>query len=110
MMSSWRRFWPPRQSTDALISTCRLGVDINAEDTERSRVRYGAGVTFQTIEQVAFLLDIIGSSNIADQDISAPIPVIIGSEEVGTETIARELSTDIVETYRWAGRRPWRNR
>lgn len=75
----------------------QAGVDINADNTERSRVRYGAGVTVQLIERVAFLLDIIGSSNITDQDISVMVPVIFGSQEVGTQTITQGLRTDIVD-------------
>ncbi|MGH8602022.1 MAG: transporter [Gammaproteobacteria bacterium] len=75
----------------------QAGVDINADDTERSRVRYGAGVTVQLIEQAAFLLDIIGSSNITDQDISVSVPVIEGSVETGRTTLTRELRTDIVD-------------
>jgi hypothetical protein len=75
----------------------QVGVDINADDTERSRVRYGAGVTVQLIEQAAFLLDIIGSSNITDQDISVSVPVIEGAVETGRITVSRELRTDIVD-------------
>jgi Putative MetA-pathway of phenol degradation len=75
----------------------QVGVDINADDTERSRVRYGGGMAVQLIERVAFLLDIIGSSNITDQDISVTVPVIIGSQEVGTQTITQKLRTDIVD-------------
>jgi hypothetical protein len=75
----------------------QVGIDINADDTERSRVRYGAGVAVQLIERVAFLLDIIGSSSIADQDISVTVPVIIGAQEAGTQTITQELRTDIVD-------------
>lgn len=75
----------------------QAGVDINADDTERSRVRYGAGVTVQLIEQAAFLLDIIGSSNVTDQDISVTVPVIVGSDIVGSQTITQELNTDIVD-------------
>ena len=75
----------------------QVGVDINADDNERSRVRYGAGVTVQLIERAAFLLDIIGSSNITDQEISVAVPVIEGQNIVGSQTITQDLNTDIVD-------------
>lgn len=74
------------------------GFDINADDTERSRARYGIGVTTQLVDRLAFLIDIIGSSSLAEQDLSVSgIPVIVASEEVGTQTVTRGLRTDIVD-------------
>lgn len=73
------------------------GFDINADDTERSRARYGIGLTTQLVERVAFLIDIIGSSSLAEQDLSVTVPVIVGSAEVGSETITQGLRTDIVD-------------
>ena len=73
------------------------GFDVNADDTERSRARYGIGVTTQLVERVAFLIDIIGSSSLAEQDLSVTVPVIRGQDEVGSETITQGLRTDIVD-------------
>lgn len=75
----------------------QAGFDVNADDTERSRARYGIGLTTQLIERLAFLIDIIGSSNLTEQDISVTVPVIEGSEEVGSQTITQGLRTDIVD-------------
>ena len=50
------------------------GVEINADDTERSRVRYAAGVTAGIIEPLAFLVDVIGNSNVTDQELSVTVP------------------------------------
>ncbi|MGH8565838.1 MAG: transporter [Gammaproteobacteria bacterium] len=76
----------------------QAGFDINAEDTERSRARYGIGLTTRLVERVAFLIDIIGSSNLTEQDISVTgIPVIEGEDVVGTRTITQGLRTDIVD-------------
>ncbi len=75
----------------------QAGFDINADDTERSRARYGIGLTTQLVERLAFLIDIIGSSNLTEQDISVTVPVIVGSTEVGRQTITQGLRTDIVD-------------
>jgi hypothetical protein len=42
------------------------GVQVNADDLQRTRVRYGIGATLQPLERVAFLLDFIGSSGVAE--------------------------------------------
>jgi hypothetical protein len=78
------------------------GVEINADDTERSRVRYAAGVTAGIIEPLAFLVDVIGNSNVTDQDISVTVPTFVnapGTSEASpsTRTVPGELHTDIVD-------------
>lgn len=73
------------------------GFDINADDTARSRARYGIGVTTQLIERLAFLIDVIGSSNLTEEDISVTVPVISGSVVSGSETLTQGLRTDIVD-------------
>ncbi|MGH8589076.1 MAG: transporter [Gammaproteobacteria bacterium] len=75
----------------------QAGFDINADDTERSRARYGIGLTTQLMDRLAFLIDVIGSSNLTEQDISVNTDVIVGSEEVGSQTITQGLRTDIVD-------------
>jgi hypothetical protein len=75
----------------------QAGFDINADDTERSRARYGIGLTTQLVERVAFLIDIIGSSSLTEQDLSVTVPVIEGEDVVGTRTIIQGLRTDIVD-------------
>jgi hypothetical protein len=78
------------------------GVEINADDTERSRVRYAGGVTVGIIEPLAFLVDVIGNSNVTDQDISVTVPTFVnapGTSEAtpSTRTVPGELHTDIVD-------------
>lgn len=75
----------------------QAGFDVNADDTERSRARYGIGLTTQLIERLAFLIDVIGSSGLTEQDISVTVPVISGSVVSGSETITQGLRTDIVD-------------
>jgi len=82
------------------------GVEINADDTERSRVRYAAGVTAGIIEPLAFLVDVIGNSNVTDQELSVTVPAFanaslensLGEPPPGTvTTVTRELHTDVVD-------------
>ena len=78
------------------------GVEINADDTERSRVRYAGGVTVGIIEPLAFLVDVVGHSNVTDQEISVTVPTFANAPgtslaEPGTETRTQELHTDIVD-------------
>jgi hypothetical protein len=78
------------------------GVEINADDTERSRVRYAAGVTAGIIEPLAFLVDVIGNSNVTDQDISVTVPTFVNApgtstDNPSTRTVPGELHTDIVD-------------
>jgi len=82
------------------------GVEINADDTERSRVRYAGGVTVGIIEPLAFLVDVIGHSNVTDQEISVTVPRFrntsledsLGPALSGTATtVTRELRTDVVD-------------
>lgn len=68
-----------------------LGVEANADDPERSRARYGIGATVQPIEQLALLLDVIGSSGVADDEFSQEGRALTGSRfdgpfQTGTAT------------------------
>jgi hypothetical protein len=49
------------------------------------------------VERVAFLIDIIGSSKLTEQNISVTVPVIVGPVEVRHQTITQGLRTDIVD-------------
>jgi len=50
------------------------GIEINFDNADRSRVRYAGGVTFEVIEQLALLVDVIGSSNLTTTRLSATVP------------------------------------
>lgn len=75
------------------------GVEINFDDSDRSRVRYAAGATVRLIEQIALLVDVIGSSNLQTDRVSTRIPLFLGgsAEAVGEEIRSRTISTDIVD-------------
>lgn len=75
------------------------GVEINADDLDRSRVRYAGGITFQLPDRLALLTDLIGSSSIATQKITAQAPQFgTGGEPTG-KFVSRTagLRTDIVD-------------
>ncbi len=74
------------------------GVEINFEDSDRSRIRWGAGVTWQLGERIALLADFVGSSNIHTDRINVEVPTFEeGPGTVPTETVFRETSTDIID-------------
>jgi hypothetical protein len=69
-----------------------VGVDANADDEERSRVRWAAGVTVQLGEGVGLLFDFLGSSAFADDEFRVRSPVsataLRGSVERGDNIFA----------------------
>jgi hypothetical protein len=86
------------------------GIEYNFDDSDRSRVRYGAGVTLQLIEQIAFLVDVIGSSNLLTDRTGVTVPQFVSlrgkidqrPSEAGVNLpdflrVNRKLSTDIID-------------
>ncbi len=75
------------------------GVEINTDDQDRSRVRYAAGVTYQMLQRVALLLDVIGSSGIKKQELSVATPTFLGGSSVpsGIQVQRAELRTELVD-------------
>jgi hypothetical protein len=76
------------------------GIEINFDDSDRSRVRYAGGVTFQVIEQLALLADVIGSSNLTTDRVSVTVLPFIAPPPLPPTRITRvssTLSTDIVD-------------
>jgi hypothetical protein len=86
------------------------GIEYNFDDSDRSRIRYGAGVTLQLIEQIAFLVDVIGSSNLLTDRIGVTVPQFVSlrgkvdqlPSEAGVNLpdflrVNRKISTDIVD-------------
>ena len=43
-----------------------LGFEVNADDLERTRARYTLGGTYQALENLALLVDVLGSSSLVD--------------------------------------------
>jgi len=74
-----------------------FGFEVNADSLDRSRIRYGAGATVQVIKQFAFLLDVIGNSNIEHATLTAKVPIFRGTQFVGNEKHSSDFRTDIVD-------------
>lgn len=82
------------------------GIDVNFDDSDRSRIRYGAGISFQLTEGMALLVDVVGSSNLATDNLTVTVPQFVnapGTSEAeprtipGTATFSRSVSTDIID-------------
>lgn len=82
------------------------GIEINFDDSDRSRVRYAGGVTLRVVERLALLVDVIGSSNLTTDRIGVTVPQFVNAPGTSTATPTtlpafvrrnRKLSTDIVD-------------
>jgi hypothetical protein len=76
-----------------------LGVDCNADDLERTRARYAAGVSLQPWERLAFLLDVIGSSSFTDDEFSFPAEVGSIKQLFGNDALIRSVTRDSVTAF-----------
>ncbi|MGH7858841.1 MAG: transporter, partial [Candidatus Binatia bacterium] len=78
------------------------GVQINFEDADRSRLRYAGGVTFQLVDRLALLVDVVGNSNLVVDRIGVTVPQFVnapGTSEAPPTTIPAEVRfTDNVFT------------
>jgi len=82
------------------------GVEINWDDSDRSRARYAAGVAFSLIDQLALNVDVIGNSYLQRDRLSVRVPQFVnapGTSEATPTTLPaiRTFSTktrpDIVD-------------
>lgn len=87
------------------------GIEVNFDDSDRSRIRYGGGGALQMVEQVALFVDVIGSANVTTDRISVTVPQFVNapgrsdappSEVPGSgipdlRTFSRNVSSDIVD-------------
>ena len=80
------------------------GIQINTDDTDRSLIRYGGGVTVKIIEQIALLVDVIGSSSLQTVQLSRTVKDSITEGEFPnititevTRTATRNFHTDQVD-------------
>jgi hypothetical protein len=60
-----------------------VGFDVNADDLDRSRVRYAGNATIRLMERLALLVGAVGSSNLTTQTVSVTIPQFVN---VGNRT------------------------
>ena len=51
-----------------------FGIDINANDEQRSGVRYGIGMSYAPIERLTVLTDLVGTSGFSEDDLSFFVP------------------------------------
>jgi hypothetical protein len=82
------------------------GIDIDVEDTDRSRVRYGGGFAWQLGQNVDLMFDVVGSSSMFSNDIHVDVPQFVnapGTSEATPTTIptnvrfTKSVSTNIVD-------------
>ena len=80
------------------------GVQLNFDDSDRNRVRYAGGVTLRLIEEVALLVDVVGSSSLKSDRISRRVTETLtvgGPPNFQTveqdRIVSRSFKTDIVD-------------
>jgi hypothetical protein len=83
------------------------GIDVDFENSDRSRVRYGAGATYQALKNVAILFDVLGSSNIESERLTVEVPQFVNGRDpnnqaisdvvVGRQKFSTDVRTDIVD-------------
>lgn len=84
-----------------------LAMEFNTADSQRTRARYAIGATIQPLDQLAFLIDILGSSGLDDESFTIPSgnvsPVFFGPTQqfvtgvTPTEVNAVVPRSDIVD-------------
>jgi hypothetical protein len=72
-----------------------LGLEMNADEIERSRVNYGAGVSVGIIQRLTGNLDIIGSSQFVKEDVDVPVNA---SAQALAPAVARIPGADVTAT------------
>jgi len=76
------------------------GIEVNFDDSDRSRVRYGSGVAVDILrQQLALTLDIIGSSNLKTDNVVGSVPSFGGPP--GVPSLPRQfvspVNTNIID-------------
>ncbi|HLY37873.1 MAG TPA: transporter [Candidatus Binatia bacterium] len=73
-----------------------VGVELNADDLQRSRARYAIGASLQRWERIALLVDLIGSSSFVKDEFELPAPTgtvsvqhLFGNDEL-IESVTRK--------------------
>ena len=76
-----------------------FGVDYNADDLQRTRARYAAGVSLQPWERLAFLFDVIGSSSFTDDVFTFPAAVGSINQLFGNDALIRSVTRTTVTAF-----------
>jgi hypothetical protein len=82
------------------------GIEIDAEETDRSRARYGGGFALQLGKSIDLIFDVVGSSSLVSNDISVEVPQFVNAPGTSegtpitlpqTETFTKSISTNIID-------------
>jgi hypothetical protein len=87
------------------------GIEVNFDDSDRSRIRYAGGGTLQIVERLVLFVDVIGSSNLTTDRISVTVPQFVnapgrsdafpsevpGDNIPNLRTFSRNFSIDVVD-------------
>jgi hypothetical protein len=76
------------------------GFQIDPQTLDRTRVRYGGGVTWQVHSRVALITDVIGSSNITTEEQDIQVPQFIQTNQQAPssfQTVTTRLNSTIVD-------------
>jgi hypothetical protein len=76
-----------------------LGIDTYTDDLDRSRARYAVGAAYQVLDNLNFIVDLVGTSQLTSNTISVSVPQFVGFETTPSsfKTETQELRTDIVD-------------
>jgi hypothetical protein len=75
------------------------GIDVNAKDLDRSRVRYGGGVTLSIFDRLALLTDVVGTSNMTTDTRTIRVPNFVNTT-TGDRVPPSEAGLDIPDFRR----------
>jgi len=74
------------------------GIEVDAEETDRSRARYAGGLSLQAGERVSVIFDVIGSSNLVNEEDSIEVPEFDqGGNVIGSRKVPTRLHADIID-------------
>jgi hypothetical protein len=74
------------------------GFQIDPQTLDRTRIRYGGGLTWQVIDRVALITDIIGNSNVVSEKETIPVPQFDAQGHVTSiDSVTTNVHADIVD-------------
>ncbi len=59
-----------------------LGIDTYTDDLERSRARYAIGAAYQVLDNLNFIVDLVGTSQLTSNTISVAVPQFKGGDPI----------------------------
>lgn len=73
------------------------GLEVNFDDSDRSRIRYAGGVAFDLFKQLAFTVYVIGSSSLKTDRITGELGIAGGASLGVPSRTSTNIKTDIVD-------------